>query len=300
MSTATHGNRELEQCACANGCVSADEVLHEFDQFRVNRCTHCGLVRLSPRLVETQLGEFYESEYFSGDHSTGYDSYEKDRPLYEKTFARRLKLIRRYKSSERLLDIGCSLGYFLDVAARAGFEVYGLDASKYAVEQCQARFSDRVRHGLLASDSFPAEFFDVVTMFDLFEHVYHPTTFLKTLHGMMNHDGIVVITTPNHRSLLSRVSGRNWVSYKIPEHVYYYTPETLTRMVTPLFEVISIRSEGQYCTLEFLAERLKTISRPLGSAMLPVVRGLGLRNLPVYVNSGSMTMVGRKRMKAEG
>lgn len=285
---------ELEQAACPNDCAAADELLHEFTPFRVCRCAQCGLVRLTPRLAEAQLGAFYEREYFSGDHATGYDTYEQDRHLYEKTFARRLKLIGRYKPEGRLLDIGCSLGYFLNVAARTGYDVYGLDLSAYAVAQCAARFPGRVQQGLLTPDLFPAKFFDVITMFDLFEHVYHPRAFLSTLHTITRADGVVVITTPNHESLLSRMSGRNWVSYKLPEHVYYYTPATLRRMVAPLFQVELIRSEGQYCTLEFLAERVKTLSRPTGSALLQIVRGLHAKDWPVYVNSGSMTAVLKK------
>ncbi len=286
---------ELEPAECPNGCAAgAGEQLHEFGVFGICRCALCGLVRLNPRLVEAQLAEVYEHEYFSGDHATGYDSYEMDARLYEKTFARRLKLIRRFKPAGRLLDIGCSLGYFLNVAARAGFDVYGLDLSRYAVERCAERFPDRVQCSLLLPGLFGDEFFDVVTMFDLFEHVYHPHEFLRTLHAITRDDGIVTITTPNHRSLLARVSRRNWVSYKLPEHVYYYTPETLRHMVAPLFDVELIRSAGQYCTLEFLAERVKTLSRLAGRAMLQTVRSLGLKDVPVYVNSGSMTAVLRK------
>jgi hypothetical protein len=135
-------------------------------------------------------------------------------------------------------------------------------------------------------------------MFDLFEHVYRPREFLATLNEITRDDATVCITTPNHRSVLSRVSRRNWVSYKIPEHVFYYTPHTLRRTVAPLFEVALVRSEGQYCTLEFFAERLKTLSRPLGSALLRTVRGLGSKDWPVYVNSGSMTAVLRKTKHA--
>jgi hypothetical protein len=63
-----------------------------------------------------------------------------------------------------------------------------------------------------------------------------------------------------------------------------------------LFNVVFVRSEGQYCSLEFLAERVKTLSRPLGVNLQRVVRALGAGALPVYVNSGSMTVVLRKRV----
>jgi SAM-dependent methyltransferase len=287
----------LERCSCPNDCDAAsDEPLYSFDHFNVCRCAACGLVRLNPRLHEDELPELYEGEYFTGAHETGYDSYERDRPLYEKTFARRLRLIRRFKPAGTLLDIGCGLGYFMGVARRGGYDAHGLDCSNYAVEHCRALFPGRVTRGFLTRDLYPEKFFDVVTMFDLFEHVYHPREFLRVLHTATKDDGIVVVTTPNQRSLLARASRRNWVSYKIPEHVFYYTPETLRLVASPLFEVALVRSEGQYCSLDFVAERLKTLSRPLGATLLGAVRGLGVGHLPVYVNSGSMTVVLRKKV----
>ena len=289
------GGLQVESVACPHGCAgAADELLHEFGEFRVCRCGVCGLVRLNPRLTEAGSGGLYEREYFGGDHATGYDTYEQDEYLYEKTFARRLKLIRRFKSVGRVLDIGCSLGYFLNVAKHAGFDVYGLDVSAYAVERATERFPNRIRRGVLGPGLYPKQFFDVVTMFDLFEHVYRPREFLATVNEITRDDAVVLITTPNHRSFLSRASGRNWVSYKIPEHVFFYTPETLSRTVAPFFEIAMVRSEGQYCTLEFLAERLKTLSRPMGSALLRIVRVLGTKDWPMYVNSGSMTAVLKK------
>ncbi|HEV2904962.1 MAG TPA: class I SAM-dependent methyltransferase [Pyrinomonadaceae bacterium] len=249
---------------------------------------------MNPRLTERQFHNIYQRGYFAGDHATGYDTYEQHAHLYEKTFARRLRLIRRFKTEGRLLDIGCSLGYFMNVASRHSFDVYGVDVSAFAVQHAAARFPDRIRQEPLAPGMFPDRFFDVITMFDLFEHVYHPRQFLAILHTITKDDAVICITTPNLQSLLSRMSGRRWVSYKIPEHVFYYTPDTLSRIVAPFFEIALLRSEGQYCTLEFFAERLKTLSRPLGKALLRIVRQAGAKDWPIYVNSGSMTAVLRK------
>lgn len=284
----------LERSPCPHGCVGGDVLLHDFGQFHIYRCKDCQLVRLDPRLAESNIDELYERDYFSGHHATGYETYEDDQEQYERTSARRLKLIRRYKSSGRLLDIGCGLGYFLNVALREGFEVDGLDVSSYAVEACKARFDGRVQQGLLKPGLYREELFDVVTMFDLFEHVYHPTRFLSILSNITRRDGIVVITTPNHRSLLSRVSGRRWISYKLPEHVFYYTPETLSMMVKPFFRVETVQSAGQFCSLKFLAERLKTLNRPGGNLISLLVKAAGAGDFVVYVNSGSMTTVLRK------
>jgi len=285
---------EVEDSSCAFGCQSADELLHRFGDYQIYRCQGCGLVRLNPRLSEAQLSSLYARDYFSGEHATGYDSYEQDASYYQRTFARRLRLVKRYGGQGRLLDIGCGLGYSLQVAAREGFDVYGLDLSPYAVEQCEKLFPGRVREGSLTSGLYPRGNFDVVTLSDVFEHVYRPLEFVQALHETIRDNGMALVTTPNHRSVLSRLSGRNWISFKIPEHVYFYTPETLKKLVTPLFTIERLQSDGQYCSLEFLAKRIKTLSRAVGTAMHSSVRAMGLGGLPVFVNSGSMTAVLRK------
>lgn len=282
---------EFEHATCPQGCAANDTVLYEFSPFRVCRCDNCGLVRLDPRLAESRIADLYQTDYFDGNHCIGYQNYERDRPLYERTFAHRLKLIQRFKPQGKLLDIGCGPGYFLNVAATHGFDVFGLDLSSYAVEQCQPRFPGRVQRGPLRPGQFPDGSFDVITMFDLFEHVYEPREFVSHLHTITKDEGIVVITTPNQRSLLARLSGRKWGSFKIPEHVFFYSPETLKRIVAPHFNIEYMRSEGQFCSLEFLSERLKTLNRPLGRVMLPMVRSLGVNEWSVYANSGSMTAV---------
>src|SRR5258705_2161980 len=137
--TAQAQPQRLRENACPNNCRPTDSILWEFNPYRVCHCTNCGLVRLNPRLSEDQLSDFYEGGYFSGEHSTGYDSYERDARRYERTSHRRLKSIRRFRQTGRLLDIGCGLGYLMNVAARKGFEAYGLDVSRYALDRCDAR-----------------------------------------------------------------------------------------------------------------------------------------------------------------
>ncbi len=294
-SLTTETEVAFETVPCPHGCVAGDDVLHDFHGFRICRCQRCELVRLNPRLSESSLKSVYAEQYFSGDHTTGYDGYERDRKLYEKTFARRLQLIRCFKSGGRLLDIGCGPGYFLDVAQHDGYEVYGLDVSPYAIEACKSRFDGRVIQGFLQSDSFEEGMFEVVTMFDVFEHVYHPVAFLSLVSAITKENGIIVITTPNQRSMLSRLSGRKWISYKIPEHVYYYTPDTLKQMAEPYFKLEHVQAAGQFCSLEFLADRLKTLNVLAGKAMMSAVNTLGIKRWAIYVNSGSMTAVLRKR-----
>ncbi len=132
-----------------------------------------------------------------------------------------------------------------------------------------------------------------MTAFDAFEHVYEPRRFLDAAHALLRPGGVLTITTPDVTSLLARVSGRGWVSFKIPEHVYYWSPATMRRVLAPRFDVLEIRGAGQYATVGFLLRRALRVG-PHSAAWLR--RGADrLAGLSVYANNGSLTAIARRR-----
>jgi len=292
-------NSKVEYAGCVNECPGQLRTVHKFGSYGVCKCESCSLVFLNPRLPEEQLESFYEDQYFNGTHETGYSNYEGDKSITEKTFVRRVNFIRRFKTAGRILDVGCSLGFFLDVAQRSGFEGWGIDCSKYAINQSKSRFPNRVFAGVLNDEIFDDKSFDVITMFDVFEHVYDPHKLVRQVHRILKDDGILIITTPNQDSILAKLTGKKWVSYKIPEHVFYYTPQTLTQIVSPLFSVEMVKPEGQYCSLEFLSARLTAVNKFVGSTVNLLANSLGMRESSLFVNSGSMTAVLRPKIILE-
>jgi len=132
-----------------------------------------------------------------------------------------------------------------------------------------------------------------VTAFDAFEHVYEPLRFLDAAHARLRPGGVLAITTPDVTSLLARVSGRSWVSFKIPEHVYYWSPATIRQALAPRFDVLEVRTAGQYATVGFLLRRALRI----GPESAPWLRrpADALAGLSVYANNGSLTAIARRR-----
>ena len=235
---------EIECAICRTREFSTKR--HDFAQASYWQCKKCGLVYLSPRPVESQAVAIYDSkDYFSGEGS-GYLDYEGDAASYYKTFSRRLNYIKQYKSGGRLLDVGCGTGYFLEVAHRGGFEVNGVDLSSYAVASASAKFPQKVFLGTVEDAALKSLKFDVITMFDLFEHIYRPFDFAQRLNGMLNEGGVVALTTPNYNSLLRKCLGNKTVSFKVPEHVYYYTLETIRIVTKDCFQIVASCPEGQY------------------------------------------------------
>lgn len=152
------------------------------------------------------------------------------RLLYGREFeARKLTRVLRWRDRGKLLDIGCARGEFLNVAQRH-FEVYGVETSATALERARAAFGSRVFGGDLREARFPAETFDVVTLFSTVEHLDDPVGVLRECRRVMREGGILVVKTPNFSSLNRQLLGGEWSGYKLPEHRFFFTPGGIRRV----------------------------------------------------------------------
>lgn len=287
---------DLETVTCPICGPSASAIVrYDFTPYKVLACTSCDLNYLSPRLTQDAIMRFYkdESYYKSNVSGKGYDEYLEISGNWIKTFTLRLKQIAPYKSSGKALDIGCGPGYFLTAAKNLGFDVHGLDPSDYIVEMAQKEWGDRVKLGIIETAKYQLESFDLIVAFDTFEHIYEPKKFLSAIHKFLKPNGLLAITTPNPKSLLAKVSGKNWVSFKLPEHVFYWAPDTIRKVLEEKFEVLEIRRAGQYATLGFLYRRIFRLSGKLGKFNQAMINFLN--RFSIYSDNGSLTAIVRKK-----
>lgn len=293
--TAAAGFR-LETCACPLcGEPPPAKARVEFPPYRVVDCRVCDLRYLSPRVLESDVSRLYgAAEYWEeGGPERGYASYSAMEPFLVRTFARRLSSLPA-RAGSRLLDIGCGPGAGLDAARSLGYDAWGLDLSEAAVTAATARHPGRVRLGTLSDRLFAPASFDVITLFDVIEHVYDPRRLAIDLDFHLAPEGRVLVSTPNVNSLLAGLSGRRWVSYKIPEHVTYFSPRTLARAFSPRLEVIDVAPCGQFVSADFLLTRLAE-AVPFGGGLLRAASRLFKPGgAALYANSGSMLATARR------
>ena len=280
----------LESCACPLcGEAPPARARVSFLPYRVVECPRCTLRYLSPRVAREDLGRLYEGGYWEGGGTGGgYASYAEMEALLAKTFARRLRWLGTPPAGGRLLDVGCGPGAGLDAARAAGWEAWGLDLSSEAVARASARHAGRVAKGTLEDSPFPAGSFDAITAFDLVEHVYEPRRFAAALAAALKPGGSVLIATPNVESLLARATGCRWVSYKIPEHVTFFSRRTLADALAPPLTLVRAAPCGQHVSLPFLLERVAAALPAGGGLLRAAARGRALSGLTLYANSGSM------------
>jgi SAM-dependent methyltransferase len=300
-STSLRTSLETASCPIC-GSARAPTLRYDFAPFRVVRCPRCGLVFLSPRLTESAILKLYsDQEYYVSEVSgQGYDEYLEVRHNWIKTFTRRLNQITNYREASpwdqlpgRVLDIGCGPGFFLEAAQAKGYDVFGLDPSDYIVKVASEKFGERIQKGVIESADYPADHFDLVVAFDTFEHVYHPLEWLTAVRRVLKPGGLFAITTPDPSSLLAKISGKKWVSFKLPEHVFYWSPVTIRRVLAEGWEILEIKPAGQYASLSFLFRRLFRLpSNPRGIIKWKLDL---LKKFSIYSDNGSMTVIARKK-----
>jgi SAM-dependent methyltransferase len=142
-----------------------------------------------------------------------------------------LEQIERYALPPgRLLDFGCGGGFFLSVAKERGWEAYGLEPLPGHAVYARARFKLNVITDVLRADTFAAEFFDVVTAFQVFEHIVDPNEVLEHLKAVMRPGGILFIEVPNIETWSLRLLGK-YHRHFVPDHVTFFSRATLSRLL---------------------------------------------------------------------
>jgi SAM-dependent methyltransferase len=228
---------------CADG---AKRLRYAITHFRVYDCQRCGLVYLWPQIDDATVRELFESLYTAGEGSvpelaTYYDYTYTDRPdnPLVQVYERWLDALERERAPGRLLDIGCGTGLFLAVARRRGWQPYGVDDSRAAIQHARDHFGLEVWEGQftdLAGDRGLR--FDAIAMWDIIEHSRAPVELLAAARAVLAPGGVIGISTPNQRSILDLVAG--WIyratrgrltrpleKFYIEQHFLYFSPDTL-------------------------------------------------------------------------
>ena len=263
------------------------------DGYGIAECQACGLVQLQPTPTPETLRALYATDSYFGGEGSGYSEYESQETEYLATFREDVRRIAEFVPSGKVLEVGCGYGYFLQCALQAGYDAYGIDLSPTAVKWASERLPERVFCGLLEEvPQIQDQQYDVMFGSHLIEHLTTPGAFLDHAARLLRPGGLMVLVTPNIKSLLSRASGRRWVSYKIPEHVSYYDPNTITDLLSRAgFSVRAVDSAYQYYALPFVATRVRELLDPVSRLIPPIERLPALRTREIRVTSGSMRVV---------
>jgi SAM-dependent methyltransferase len=262
------------------------------------RCPDCGLIWVHPIPTDEALARYYEQEFFQGGAVVGYADY--DAAWRKRNYRRDARALERAAPPGRLLDVGCATGDFLD-ACSDRWEKYGVEVSRFAGEQAQRKYGERIRIAPLKDAGFPDGFFDAVTLWETLNHLNDPAGDLARCARLLKPGGRLVLNVGDATSLLARLLGRYWYQVTPPVHLFYFTPASLDRMLRAAGLTPESRHyPGKFASLSATLERFKdTTGSPGLVRVCRRLSALGLGRLVYYINLRD-TMVVAARKPAEG
>jgi len=251
--------------ACPICTSSKGRWVTESNGLRVARCIDCGHGYVWPVPVTDFLDSIYDEAYYKGGHgSFGFTDYASLEPARRRMFARYLVRIESMTSVGRILDVGCANGDFLKMARDRGWRVCGADPSA-ARPQVEAKGIELV--GTTVHDAqVEAGSLDVITFWDVLEHVTDPVADLSRAAELLRPNGVIALTVPNSVNLLARISGHRWFGYQTAgEHLQFFTGESLARALAKSGLAVKLQRPTTWsCTIGYLADRAGLYLGPPG------------------------------------
>ncbi len=202
---------------------------HE-DGLRYVRCSNCGVL----------FSDVDEAAYSVGQHNAWHeDRVDEGAAAFYGTARERVHeqflAVHTPTGEGRLLDVGCGLGYFVERALHAGWDAYGCDTSGPWTSAARDRVGeDRIHDGLADPTMLGGLRYDLVTAWDVVEHVHDPLPFLRTLRDLLAPNGKLFLRTPNVAWVYPTYWARRRLLNEPVElgplnHVVYYGAATMSR-----------------------------------------------------------------------
>lgn len=195
--------------------------------YSIYACSRCSVLFTYPQ-PDTRWEEFNNERYDSKKDKEAYLG------IYNKIYKRAKKYasyIKRYKRNGRYLDIGCSYGIYLKAAREAGYTVSGVEIAPHAARYAKKELKLDVFDGTLEKVKFKKHTFDIVTLYDVLEHVPDIQKFLKEIYRIMKPGGVLVVQSPNSRSFAFKVLGTQWNWLLVPNHLWHFSYPVLNTIL---------------------------------------------------------------------
>jgi SAM-dependent methyltransferase len=230
------------------------------------RCSHCSCVWVANPPSPEEMSRHYDEDYHRAIAAAG-----------EGSAAIRWKgqreAISKHKSGGSILDIGCSSGGFLSTMQGPSWKLHGIEMESSTAERARKNTGAEVFTGDALDAPFAPESFDVVTTFDVLEHVYQPRQFVTKINEWLKPGGIYYTMLPNIDSWEARMLGSYWYGLELPRHLFHFSPRSLSMLMksSNFLDIGIFTARTSY--LEYSAGYVcDGMMRKLGGAPIPLAK----------------------------
>jgi hypothetical protein len=252
-----------DSCAASDCCVirnsrtspSRQSIYSSSSNIRLHselvKCRRCELVFVSSRNRQTELSEAY-AEAVDLVHS-------EDASNRIASFSRAMsRLARRVKDLGTrgvLVDIGCASGEFPYAASQFGFDVIAYEPSRHLSSLGRERYNLDIRSGIFRTTDFQPGSVNVVTLWDVLEHLESPSLMLQDVHEVLKERGLLILNLPMIDTLSCRLLRYRWPFF-LEVHLFYFTRSTIRNLLELHgFKVLHVQPYSQTLSSRYLVRR---------------------------------------------
>ena len=291
-------NNQLRPTSCLLCDSDPAKIFRRFSKsgYAIYQCMNCGGLFVYPQISETELLSIYGEDYFRRGNKYTFESANQYSDSTQKNDSQKIAYLQRYQPTGRLLDVGCATGGFLKIAQEAGYEIAGVEVSEYAVSAAREHLAADIFHGDVLSAHFPAKAFDIVTLWDVLEHLRDPHVTLQEIVRILRPEGILCLSTGDASSFIAKALGKYWHLLTPPQHVFFYTPNSLRKILEQHgLTQQALCYMGKKTTLDFVLFKARETFGPAVEPLRVMCNMLKLQHVSVTVNLHDiMTVIARK------
>jgi len=231
------------------------------EEFQILHDEERDLLETFPQPSLEQLPKYYKSENYISHTDTQRNLFEKAYHFVRRiSLKKKLKLINSFSSEEnRLLDVGCGTGDFLQIAKQNKWTVFGIEPNDDARKRANMKTSNSVykTEELL---KFKAQSFDIITLWHVLEHLPKLEEHLSVLKSLLKPSGILIIAVPNYKSYDAKYYKEFWAAYDAPRHLWHFSQSSISKLVAKknmqVFKTLPLKFDSYYVSL--LSEKYKS------------------------------------------
>lgn len=266
-------------------CGYSGDFLPLYKEKNVVKCPACNLACADVDVSEEELLSLYDKDYFSGKE---YLDYLSDKSIIQRNFQKIIKILSNYSDGGNLFEIGSAHGFFLELA-RERWQVEGIDVSESACNFARNQLSLDVTCNDFLSTDIEQGKYDIFCMFDTIEHLKAPHLYIKKISESIKEGGLLVITTGDIGSLVARLRKSKWRLIHPPTHLYYFSKETLRKLLKKYgFKIIFFGYLGYYRSIKLIIYSLLMLRankcEKLYCVLKYLLQKVGLAKASCYIN----------------
>ena len=215
--------KEIPKCIICN--TSNISKWTNSESFPAKKCKNCNLVFMSEQLEEAGLNDYYSN--YIGKRRTNNKLKMQQR---KKQYVIDVNLINNFINKGKVLDVGCNGGFLLNEFSNK-FIKYGTEVDIKSVEYAKkyfTKFAKNIYYTNLISSNFKNNYFDLITMRGVIEHVSDPVSHIKKISKILKKNGYLYIcATPNGESKIFSIYKERWNLFHPVQHLWHFSPNNL-------------------------------------------------------------------------